>query len=127
MVIMAVGTLVFQIIPEQLLRMFEASDTMLQIGVPALRIISLCFVFAGFTIGCNSTFQALGKSVYSMLISVSRQLMILLPVAYALAQFGDVSLVWWAFPIAELVALAAACVFMIRINRKIISRIGQEE
>jgi Na+-driven multidrug efflux pump len=62
-----------------------------------------------------------------MLISVSRQLMILLPVAYALAQFGDVSLVWWAFPIAELVALAAACVFMIRINRKIISRIGQEE
>jgi putative MATE family efflux protein len=125
--IMAVGTLIFQLMPEQLLRMFDASDTMLQIGVPALRIISLCFVFAGFTIGCNSTFQALGKSVYSMLISVSRQLMILLPVAYILAQFGDVNLVWWAFPIAELAALAAACVFLARVNLKIISRIGLEE
>jgi Na+-driven multidrug efflux pump len=122
-VIMAFGCLIFQLMPDRLLGLFEASDTMLQIGIPALRIISLCFVFAGFAIGCNSTFQALGKSVYSMTISVARQLLILLPAAYILAQFGDVNLVWWAFPIAEVVSVLGATGFMIHVNRTIISKI----
>lgn len=122
--IMLIGFLVFQIIPESLLRMFNASDTMLSIGIPALRTISLSFILAGFCIACGSVFQALGMAVYSMIVSVARQLIVLLPVAYGLAQFGDVNLVWWALPIAELMSLVATVFFMIRINKKIISKIG---
>lgn len=125
--IMLIGFLVFQIIPESLLRMFNASDTMLSIGIPALRTISLSFILAGFCIACGSVFQALGMAVYSMIVSVARQLIVLLPVAYGLAQFGDVNLVWWALPIAELMSLVATVFFMIRINKKIISKIGNVE
>ena len=102
--IMAVGLLIFQLFPTQLLKMFSASDTMLSLGVPALRIISLSFILAGFGISCSSIFQALGKAVYSMFVSIARQLVALLPVAYFLAQFGNVNLIWWAFPITELAA-----------------------
>ena len=84
---------------------------MLSIGVPALRIISLSFLLAGFGISCSSIFQALGKAVYSMCISIARQLVILLPAAYLLAQSGNVNLVWWAFPIAELVS-GCNCIFL---------------
>ncbi len=83
--IMAVGLLIFQLFPTQLLKMFSASDTMLSLGVPALRIISLSFILAGFGISCSSIFQALGKAVYSMFVSIARQLVALLPVAYFLA------------------------------------------
>jgi len=123
--IMAVGLLLFQLFPKQLLSMFQASDTMLSIGVPALRIISLSFLLAGFGISCSSIFQALGKAVYSMCISIARQLVILLPAAYLLAQSGNVNLVWWAFPIAELVSVGATAFFLMKINRSIVSRIGQ--
>ena len=84
--IMAVGLLIFQLFPTQLLKMFSASDTMLSLGVPALRIISLSFILAGFGISCSSIFQALGKAIYSMFVSIARQLVALLPVAYFLAQ-----------------------------------------
>ena len=123
--IMAVGLLLFQLFPKQLLSMFQASDTMLSIGVPALRIISLSFLLAGFGISCSSIFQALGKAVYSMCISIARQLVILLPAAYLLAQSGNVNLVWWAFPIAELVSVCATAFFLVKINRTIVSKIGQ--
>lgn len=83
--IMAVGMAVVQLIPGQLLLLFDASEHMLRIGVPALRIISLCFVFAGFTIVCSSVFQALGNSFFSMIMSITRQLAVLLPAAYVLA------------------------------------------
>lgn len=126
MIVMAAGFLVFNIIPEQLLLMFEASDDLLRLGVPALRIISLSFVLAGFGISCGSVFQALGKAVYSMLVSVARQLVALLPIAFALAQFGNVNLVWWAFPVAELVSLLMTVIFITKTHREIISRIGQE-
>lgn len=98
---------------------------MLSIGVPALRIISLSFLLAGFGISCSSIFQALGKAVYSMCISIARQLVILLPAAYLLAQSGNVNLVWWAFPIAELVSVCATAFFLMKINRTIVSKIGQ--
>lgn len=126
MLVMAVGVLVFHVIPRQLLLLFEASDDMLRMGVPALRIISLNFILAGFGISCGSVFQALGKAVYSMLVSVARQLAVLLPVAYLLAQFGNVNLVWFAFPISELVSLVISTVFLVKIYREIISKIGQE-
>lgn len=124
--IMAIGLLLFQLFAKQLLMMFNASETMLTLGVPALRIISLSFILAGFGISCSSVFQALGKAVYSMFVSVARQLVVLLPVAFALAQLGDVDMVWWAFPISELVSAIVTAIFMVKIYRDIISKIGME-
>ena len=125
--IMAVGLLIFQLFPTQLLKMFSASATMLSLGVPALRIISLSFILAGFGISCSSIFQALGKAVYSMFVSIARQLVALLPVAYFLAQFGNVNLIWWAFPIAELISIIMTILFMFRIFRTIVNKIGEKE
>ena len=122
--IMLIGLLVFQIFPDKLLAMFNASENMLAIGVPALRIISISFMFAGFCIVMGSVFQALGNGVYS-LVSVARQLIVLLPAAYLLSITGNVNNVWWAFPIAELMSLSMTLFFYGRINRKIISKIGE--
>lgn len=124
MSILIIGLFIFQTIPGPLLKLFDASENMLGMGVPALRTISLSFILAGFCIACGSAFQALGKAVYSMVVSVARQLVVLLPAAYILAQFGNVNLVWWAFPIAELMSLAMTTFFMIKLNKKVISRIG---
>ena len=115
--IMTVGLLVFQLFPARLFALFEASDTMLAIGVPALRIISLSFLFAGFCIVTG----------YSMLVSIARQLLVLLPVAYLLSRMGNINYVWLAFPIAELVSVSMTVFFLIRINRKVIRYIGEEQ
>lgn len=123
---MAVGLLLMQVIPEQLLLLFDASETMIEIGVPALRTISLSFLFAGFCIVCGSVFQALGNGMYSMIVSVARQLGVLLPVAYLLSKLGEVGYVWWAFPIAEIASLTLSAVFLIRIYKKVIKHIGEE-
>ena len=125
--IMAVGLLIFQLFPTQLLKMFSASDTMLSLGVPALRIISLSFILAGFGISCSSIFQALGKAVYSMFVSIARQLVALLPVAYFLAQFGNVNLIWWAFPITEFIACLAGYVFLKRIRKTKVDVLSERE
>ena len=122
-VIMVCGLILFQTLPEQLLLLFDASENMLAIGVPALRIISVHFPLAAFGIACGSIFQALGSATYSMIISIVRQLVALLPAAWLLAFFGNVNLVWWAFPIAECVSAVMTAAFLIRINQKIISRI----
>jgi len=122
--IMLAGLLVFQVIPKPLLLLFNASETMVGIGVPALRIISLSFLLAGFCIACGSVFQALGRSVYSMLVSVARQLLVLLPVAYGLSRLGNVNLVWWAIPIAELMSLAMTLFFMRQIYLRVLSRLS---
>lgn len=124
-IIMVAGLIVFQIFPQPLLGLFHASDTMVALGVPALRIISLSFVFAGFCIGCGSVFQALGKATYSLWVSIARQLVVLLPAAYLLAQTGNVNMVWWSLPIAELMSLAMSLLFLSKINKKIISHIGE--
>ena len=99
---------------------------MLSIGVVALRIISLSFVFAGYCIIMGSVFQALGNGVYSMIISIVRQMVVLLPVAYLFSLTGNLDMVWMAFPIAELFSLTLSTVFLIKINKKIISKIGTE-
>ncbi len=124
--IMAVGTAVFQLIPGVLLELFNASELMLELGVPALRTISVSFVIAGFCIACGSAFQALGMAIYSMFVSVARQLLVLVPLAYALSLLGNVSYVWWAFPIAELMSLFVTIFFMLRLNRRVISKIGMQ-
>lgn len=123
--IMFVGFLVFQIFPAQLFALFDASETMLSIGIPALRAISISFLLAGFCIIEGSVFQALGNGVYSMLVSIARQLVVLLPVAYLLARLGNVNYVWWAFPIAELMSMTMTTIFRIKIGKKIIRHIGE--
>ena len=110
--IMAVGLLVFQLIPKQLLLMFDASDAMLGIGAPALRIMSLAFVFAGIGIASSSACQAFGYSVYSMLISIARQIVVLIPAAYLLSLTGVLRSIWFAFPIAEIVSLILSLFFL---------------
>lgn len=110
--IMAVGLLVFQLIPKELLLMFDASDAMLEIGAPALRIMSLAFVFAGVGIASSSACQAFGYSVYSMLISIARQIVVLIPAAYLLSLTGVLRSIWFAFPIAEIVSLFLSLFFL---------------
>lgn len=119
--IMFIGLLIFQFLPNVLLDLFRSEqDTgdMLTIGVPALRIISLSFLFAGFAIVCSSVFQALGHGVLSLVVSVVRQLMILLPVAFLLSRIGGLAVVWWAFPIAELFSVGLSALFLRRVYRK---------
>ena len=116
--IMLVGLLIFQMLPHVMLDLFRAEgDTgdMLTIGVPALRIISLSFLFAGYAIVCSSVFQALGHGVLSLTVSVVRQLVVLLPVAFLLSLRGNLGLVWWAFPIAELFSLTLCTIFLRRV------------
>ncbi len=117
--IMLVGTGIFWIFPRELLFFFDASTDMLNIGIPALRVISLSFIFAGFSIIFASICQALGYSIYSLYISVVRQLVVLLPIAYLLSQIGTLESVWWAFPISEIVALILSIFFLRHTLRKL--------
>ena len=123
--IMVVGMAVVQLIPGQLLLLFDASEHMLRIGVPALRIISLCFVFAGFSIVCSSVFQALGNSFFSMIMSITRQLAVLLPAAYVLAHTIGLEAVWYAFPIAELFCLVIAVIMLRHTYNKVIKPLDE--
>lgn len=123
--IMVVGLIILEVFTAELLGLFNASETMLAIGVPALRIISLSFVFAGFCIVAGSVFQALGNGVYSMIVSIARQMVVLLPVAYLLSKLGNVNYVWWAIPVAEIVSLLFSAFFLMKINRDVISKIGE--
>lgn len=116
--ILLLGLVIFQTIPDKLLLLFKASDHMLSIGVPALRIISTSFVFAAVCIILISSFQALGNGHYSLIISVCRQLVVILPVAYLFSLTGKINLVWLAFPIAEVVAVGLSLFYFARIYRK---------
>ncbi|RKJ42150.1 MATE family efflux transporter [Acutalibacter sp. 1XD8-33] len=115
-VIMAAGMLVFLLLPGQLLSIFNASEELHSIGIPALRIICTCFLFAALGIVSSTLFQAVGKGTYSLIVSLMRQLVVLVPVAWILAAAtGQVNAVWWAFPIAETFSLAASVVFFLRL------------
>ena len=125
--IMLVGLVVMELIPAKLIGLFNATPELLEVGIPALRTICLSFVFAGFCIVAGSVFQALGNGVYSMVVSVARQMCVLLPVAKLLSLSGEVGLIWWAFPIAELASVILSTYFLIRIFKKVIIHIGEEE
>ena len=112
------GMLVFQLFPAALLSIFNATEEMVAIGSTALRVISISFLFAGFSIVSISSCQALGKSIYGLFVSIGRQLVILVPVAFLLALTGNVAAVWWAFPIAELASVALCAAFVINTVRK---------
>lgn len=122
---MLLGLAVFQLFPVQLLGIFKASESMLKIGVTALRTISLSFIFAGFCIVTSSVCQALGKSIYSMFTSIGRQLVVLIPMAYLLSLSGRVELVWWAIPIAEIVSLSLSVAFMMIVLKKLMPKNGE--
>lgn len=104
--IMAFGMIMMWVMPETMLRLFKASEDMMSIGVPALRIISTSFVLAGVCINLGSSFQALGRSHFSTIVSFCRQLVVLLPAAYLLSKTGELNNVWFAFPIAEVMSLS---------------------
>jgi len=123
--IMLIGVIAFEAIPDVLLGFFDASADMTAMGRVALRIIAVHFPIAAYCIVTGSMFQALGTSVYSMIVSIMRQIVVLIPAAYLLSLLGNVDYVWWAFPIAELMSAAATTFFFKRIYDKTIKRIGE--
>ena len=123
--IMLFGLLLFHSVPDLFLKMFAASDHMMEIGVPALRIISLHFPLAAIGIVFSSFYQALGNGIYSMWVSLIRQLIVLLPAAWLLAKLGNVIYVWWAFPIAEVFALCVSVCMMFMIFKRVVNHIGE--
>lgn len=127
MTLMLIGIALFQIFPETLLGFFNPSPEMLEVGVPALRIMCLPFVFAAPCIIFSGVFQALGKSLYSMFVSMARQLLVLLPAAYLLSLAGNIDLVWLSFPIAEVVSMAVSAILMIHLYRRRIKPLYREE
>ena len=124
--IMAAGFLAFELIPDQLMGLYNASEHMLSIGEPALRIIGIHFLIAGYCIVAGSVFQALGNALPSLITSLARQLVVLLPVAWLLAQTGNVNNVWWAFPIAEVMSAAMTTLFFVREYRAKIKPLPEE-
>ena len=110
--IMLIGFCLCQFVPDKLLSIFNASSDMLAIGTTALRIISISFLFAGFCIVCSSVFQAMGNGMLSLMVSVARQLVVLIPAAFLLAQTGELAAIWWSFPIAEIASLACSALFL---------------
>ena len=122
--LMLVGLAMFQILTVQLLALFNASEEMLKIGVPALRTISLSFIFAGYCMIVGSVFQALGNGVYSLIISVVRQLLVLLPAAYIFAKLFGLNAVWFSFPLAELFSVALSTFYLKRMYDHVIKPLG---
>ena len=123
-VIMIFGTALFQLFPGQLLALFSDGGDLARTGEPALRIISLSFVFAGIAIVLSSLFQALGEGLHSLLMSVFRQLVLLLPIAWLLSLSGNVDLVWYSFLISEAVSLCFALTLFRRSYNKKIKHLG---
>ena len=120
-----IGFVLFESIPQVLLGMFSASDDLFKIGIPALRTIGVHYLIAWFCIIAGTVFQALGKAIFSMVVSIMRQLVVLIPAAYLLAKFGGLHMVWWSFPIAEIMSFIVSTAFLIRIWRTIIKDIPE--
>lgn len=125
--IMAIGTLLMWVMPETMLSLFDATEDLMAIGVPALRTISCSFIVAGFCISIGSVFQAIGKSYFSMIVSIARQLIVLIPVAYLLAKTGVLDRVWLAFPIAETMSFIVSGCCYIYVYKNIISKVGENK
>ena len=125
--IMVVGTIVFNLFPKALLSVFSATEEMYRRGVPALRIISLCFVSAAISIGLGSSFQATGYGIGTMIVSISRQLLVLIPTAYIMAKLVGINGVWFSFIIAEAVGLAVSLILFIKVYKTRIKPIGEKE
>ena len=118
LVLMFVGFGVFQLVPDLLLNIFKPTDTFRMLGRSALRTVSYHLPMAAICIALGASFQAMGVGIYSTITSLCRQLVVLLPVAYLLSLTGDVHLVWWAFPVAEVVSMTLSLLFYLRIYRR---------
>lgn len=125
--IMLIGLLIFETMPHILLSFFKADAMTVELGVPALRIIAIPFAFAGFCIIAGSVCQAIGNPFYSLIVSVCRQLVVLIPVAFLLSLTGNVTLVWFAFPIAEIMSLILSCIFLTKTMRRATNIMRQKE
>lgn len=123
-VIMGIGTILFQCFPEQLLFLFDAKEEMIEIGVPALRVISLSFIFAGISLVLSAVFQSVDHALKSLLITLLRQMVLLLPIVYVLAQQFTLDVVWWAFPITEAVVSILAVLYLRNVKKNTIMKIG---
>lgn len=126
-IIMVAAVVIFQVFAAQLLGFFQASEEMLAIGVPALRTLSLCFIVGGFTIVASSVFQALGRGLLSMSISIFRQLVLVLPLAYVFSLTGNLDMVWWSFPVAEVLAGLLAAYYLRRAYRRVIRPLADHD
>ena len=124
--IMFAGLLIFQLFPEQLLSLFNASEDMIAIGVPSIRIISWCFVLAGFNIIATTIYQAFGKGMISLFSSIIRQLVVLIPLAYVLSLTGNINAVWWSYPLAELAAAIFCGYFLHSLYKRVINVLPDE-
>lgn len=122
-IIMAVGTIVFELIPKELLYLFDAKENMLAIGIPSLRIISLSFIFAGISMVLCSVFQALGHANKSLYITLLRQLLILIPLTWGLAKLFGLNVGWWSFPITEAICAAISLVLLVVVRKNTIMKI----
>lgn len=122
--IMCVGVLLFQLLTREMLLLFDASPDMMRIGVPALRIISISFPGAAVGIACSTFFQAVGRGALSMLMSMTRQLLAILPIAYVLAKLSGLSAVWFAFPAAELISFTLCVLLLVFVYRTMIRPLG---
>jgi len=125
--VMVAGTLVFNFLPRQLLSLFDCTEEAMAVGIPALRIISYCFPLAACGIVTSNLFQAMGEGTYSLIISLCRQIVLLLPMAYLLSKLWGLRALWWAFPLAEMVALALAIFFFLRLYRIRIRFLGVDD
>lgn len=123
--IMAFGLVIFQLFPHQLLSMFSATDDMYIIGEPALRLISLCFLPAAVGIMFSTVFQAVGRGVRSLIISLLRQLLLILPIAYFLSLSGQVTYVWLAFPLAEIMSILVSVIFFVNLYKKELKNLSE--
>ncbi len=117
-IIMLAGTIVFQLFPNQLLSLFNASEVMREIGVPALRIISTYFIFEGFCLISQTSFQSLGRGLSSLVSSLIRQIIVLFPVAYVLSLSGNINYVWLAYPITGVVSSVVCLLLLKNVYRK---------
>lgn len=122
-IIMAVGTIVFELIPKELLYLFDAKENMLAIGIPSLRIISLSFIFAGISMVLCSVFQALGHANKSLYITLLRQLLILIPLTWGLAKLFGLNVGWWSFPITEAICAGISLVLLVVVRKNTIMKI----
>lgn len=125
-VFLVMGMIVFETIPDKLLLLFDASENMLAIGVPALRKIAVHFLIAWFCIVASAVFQAVGNGMYSLYVSLARQLVVLLPAAYILAKIGGLDLIWWSFPIAELMSFLISAICLAMTYQKVVKPLPDE-
>ena len=117
---MLVGCAVFMAIPDVLIKIFSANDNMVEIASYAYRIIALHFLLAWICIICGSLFQAIGRAFYSMIVSIARQLVVLVPAAWILSVVGGLYVIWWCFPLAELMSLTISLIWMKHVKKTVL-------